>query len=152
MGYRVSAKVDYAVRAAASLAATQLSVPGGATMSRAEDLARDLAIPPRFLVNILSDLRRAGLVASQRGAQGGYLLARGAANVTVGEVVKAVDPELLPEQHSKALSELWNRVSDAVDTILDGVSLADLVLAGGFAAAPSRVPCRKEGIAGEPYL
>ncbi|HEY0400292.1 MAG TPA: Rrf2 family transcriptional regulator [Acidimicrobiia bacterium] len=131
MGYRVSAKVDYAVRAAASLAATQLSVPGGATMSRAEDLARDLAIPPRFLVNILSDLRRAGLVASQRGAQGGYLLARGAANVTVGEVVKAVDPELLPEQHSKAFSQLWNQVSVAVDTILDGVSLADLVLAGG---------------------
>jgi Rrf2 family protein len=121
MGYRVSAKVDYAVRAAASLAATQLSVPGGATMSRAEDLARDLAIPPRFLVNILSDLRRAGLVASQRGAQGGYLLARAAANVAVGEVVKAVDR----------------------------VSLADLVLAGGSGAAPSRVACRKEGIAGE---
>jgi Rrf2 family protein len=152
MGYRVSAKVDYAVRAAVSLAASQLSVPGGAAMSRAEDLARDLAIPPRFLVNGLSDLRRAGLVASQRGSQGGYLLARGAANVMVGEVVKAVDPELVPAQHSKALSELWNRVSVAVDTILDGVSLADLVLAGRFGPGPSRVAGRKEGIAGEPYL
>lgn len=131
MGYHVSAKVDYAVRAAVSLAATQLlSTPGGAPRSRAEDLARDLAIPPRFLVNILSDLRRAGLVTSQRGSQGGYLLARRAATVMVGDVVRAVDPELHAEEQSKPLSQLWNRVSASVDTILDGVSLADLVVAG----------------------
>jgi Rrf2 family protein len=99
-------------------------------VSRAEDLARDLAIPQPFLVNILSDLRRAGLVASQRGSQGGYLLARGAATVMVGDVVRAVDPELHTEERSKPLSQLWNRVSAAVDTILDGVSLADLVVAG----------------------
>jgi Rrf2 family protein len=131
MGYRVSAKVDYAVRAAVSLAAAQLlSAPGGPPRSRAEDLARELAIPPRFLVNILSDLRRAGLVVSHRGSQGGYLLSGRAATVMVGEVVRAVDPERHAEEQSKPVSQLWNRVSAAVDTILDGVSLADLVLAG----------------------
>jgi hypothetical protein len=67
-------------------------------------------------------------------------------------VVKAVEPELLPMEHSKALTQLWDRVSVAVDTILDGVSLADLVLAGGFGPAPSRVAGRNEGIAAEPYL
>ena len=131
MGYHVSAKVDYAVRVTASLAAAQLlSLPGGVPRSRAEDLARDLAIPHRFLVNILGDLRRAGLVAGHRGSQGGYLLNRRAATVTVGDVVRAVDPELPTEERSKPLSQLWDRVSAAVDTILDGVSLADLVVAG----------------------
>jgi Rrf2 family protein len=131
MGYHVSAKVDYAVRATVSLAAAQLrSLPGEAPRSRAEDLARDLAIPHRFLVNILGDLRRAGLVAGHRGSQGGYLLARGAATVLVGDVVRAVESELHAEERSKPLSQLWDRVSAAVDMILDGVSLADLVVAG----------------------
>lgn len=131
MGYHVPAKVDYAVRAAVSLAATQLrSAPSGSPRSRAEDLARDLAIPARFLVNILNDLRRAGLVASRRGSQGGYFLARRAATVMVGDVVRAVDPDLHAGDYGKPLGQLWNRVSDAVDTILDGVSLADLVVAG----------------------
>lgn len=124
MGYRVSAKVAYAVRVAASLAATQQS---SASLSRAEDLARDLSIPHRFLVNILNDLRRAGLVAGQRGFQGGYLLARPATTVMVGDVVRAVDPDLPLPDESKPFSQLWNQVSGAVDAILDGISLADLV-------------------------
>ena len=131
MGYRVSAKVDYALRVTVALAAAQLeSVAGEVRRSRAEDLARDLAVPHRFLVNILSDLRRAGLVASHRGSQGGYLLARRAATVMVGDVVRAVDPELPTEERSKPLGQLWDRVAAAVDAILDGVSLVDLVMAG----------------------
>lgn len=132
MGYRLSAKVDYAVRAAVSLAAAQdTRGSGGTLMSKAEDLPQDLAIPQRFLVNILSDLRRAGLVASQRGSLGGYLLARQADTVTVGDVVRAIDPAPSPPELSKPMCHLWDRVSAAVDTILDGVSLADLVVAGG---------------------
>jgi Rrf2 family protein len=131
MGYRLSAKVDYAVRAAVALAAAQISGgPGQRAMSRAEDLVRDLAIPPRYLGNILSELRRAGLVTSQRGSTGGYLLARRAGSVMVGDVVRAVDPELPRAEQNKSLGQLWDRVSVAVDTILDTVSLEDLVMAG----------------------
>ena len=67
---RVSAKVDYALRAMAELAAAP---PGFTT---AEQLASAQQIPPKFLESILSQLRSAGLVSSQRGAEGGYQLAR----------------------------------------------------------------------------
>lgn len=69
---RITAKVDYAVRAVAELAASPVPVVKG------ELLAERQAIPPKFLENILADLRRAGIVGSQRGAEGGYRLARAA--------------------------------------------------------------------------
>ncbi|HEV7865847.1 MAG TPA: Rrf2 family transcriptional regulator [Acidimicrobiia bacterium] len=148
MGYRLSAKVDYAVRVTVSLAAAQLAAPtSSADLTKAEDLARSLGIPPRFLVNVLSELRRAGLVASQRGTNGGYLLAQRAAAVMVGDVVRAIDPEPATGDRSKPLSQLWDSVSAAVDTILDGVSLADLVLIDASGSAG-----RKADNAGEPIL
>ncbi len=87
---KVSAKADYAVRAAAELAAAQ---DNGAPM-RAEAIATAQGIPQRFLENILSDLRHAGIVQSVRGAEGGHRLNRPANEVTVADVIRAVDGPL----------------------------------------------------------
>ena len=82
---RVSAKVDYALRAMLELAAA----PPGPV--KGERLAASQAIPPKFLENILIELRHGGLVASQRGAEGGYRLARPADAITVADVIRAVE-------------------------------------------------------------
>jgi len=86
---RVSAKADYALRAAAELAAAEGEGP-----VKGEQLARAQGIPPKFLENILLELRHAGLVQSQRGVEGGYWLARPAAEITLAEVIRAVEGPL----------------------------------------------------------
>jgi len=85
---RISARADYAVRAAAELAAA-----GGGPV-KGEALAAAQGIPPKFLENILGDLRHARLVRSQRGAEGGYWLARPADEITVADIVRAVEGPL----------------------------------------------------------
>ena len=85
---RITAKVDYAVRAVIEMAAA----PAGPV--KGEVLATRQSIPPKFLENILADLRRAGIVASQRGADGGYWLAVPADKVTVADVIRAVEGPL----------------------------------------------------------
>ena len=85
----VSAKVDYALRAAAELAAAEGQGP-----VKGEQLARTQAIPLKFLENILLELRHAGLVQSQRGVEGGYWLARPAAEITLADVIRAVEGPL----------------------------------------------------------
>ena len=85
---RVSAKTDYALRAMAELAAA----PPGPV--KGERLASSQEIPLKFLENILTELRRAELVASQRGAEGGYRLARPADEISLAEVIRAVDGPL----------------------------------------------------------
>ena len=82
---RVSAKVDYALRATIELAAAAPEQVKG------ERLAAAQAIPQKFLENILVDLRNGGLVASQRGADGGYRLARPAGEITVADVIRVVE-------------------------------------------------------------
>src|SRR2546428_11319139 len=82
---RVSAKADYALRAAIELAAT------GEGPVKGERIAQAQEMPLKFLENILGDLRHAGLVRSQRGVEGGYWLARPAEEITVAEVIRAVE-------------------------------------------------------------
>ena len=82
---RVSAKVDYALRAMAELAAAP---PG---LTTAEQLASAQHIPPKFLESILAQLRSGGLVASQRGADGGYQLARPAEEISIAEVIRELE-------------------------------------------------------------
>src|ERR687883_1482226 len=82
---RVSAKVDYALRACAELAAA------GAGPVKGERIAQAQEIPVKFLENILLDLKHAGLVASQRGAEGGYWLARAPEDVSLADVIRAVE-------------------------------------------------------------
>ncbi len=103
-------------------------------------MANDQGLPPRFLGAILADLRRAGLVASQRGAEGGYRLARKPEDITVAEVIRALDGPLAevrgfrPEATSYAgaaelLQEIWVAVRASLRSVLENVTLADV--AGG---------------------
>jgi Rrf2 family protein len=83
---RVSAKVDYAVRAGAELAAA-----AGAGPVKGDSIAQAQGIPLKFLENILLDLKHAGLVQSQRGAEGGYWLARSPEEISLADVIRAVE-------------------------------------------------------------
>ena len=86
---RISAKADYAVRATVELAAAPEGTP-----VKGDALARSQNIPQKFLENILGELRHAGLVESRRGQEGGYWLARPPADVTVADVMRAVEGPL----------------------------------------------------------
>jgi len=129
---RVSAKVDYALRAMAELAAA----PPGPV--KGERLATAQSIPPKFLENILLELRHAGLVASQRGAEGGYRLARPATEITVADVIRAVEGPIAsvrgarPEETAytgpaTALRDVWIELRTAMRGVLEQTTLADLV-------------------------
>jgi Rrf2 family protein len=129
---RITAKVDYAVRAATEMAAA----PGGPV--KGEVIARNQGIPAKFLENILADLRRSGLVASQRGADGGYRLARPAAEVSVADIIRAVEGPLAdvhgtpPEEVVYAgaathLQQVWVATRAALRSILEQVTVADIV-------------------------
>jgi Rrf2 family protein len=130
---RVSAKVDYAVRAA-----IELAVAAGEGPVKGERIATAQAIPPKFLENILLDLRHAGLVASQRGIEGGYWLARPPEEITVADVIRAVEgpiasvrgvrpDELEYTGSAEPLREVWLDLRTALRGVLEHVTLADLV-------------------------
>ena len=129
---RITAKVDYAVRAMAEMAAG----PEGPV--KGDALAGRQGIPPKFLENILADLRRAGLVRSQRGAEGGYWLAHPPADITVADVIRAVEGPLAdvhgtpPEEVSYPgaavhLPRVWIATRAALRTVLETVTVADVV-------------------------
>ena len=90
---RISARTDYAIRAVAHIAA-QMAVHGEDVPVKADDIARAQDIPPKYLLDILRDLRAAHLLRSQRGADGGYLLARPPRQMTLGDVIRALDGPL----------------------------------------------------------
>jgi len=138
---RISAKADYAVRAAVELAAAGDRTVKGETLAQAQE------IPLRFLENILAELRHAGLVRSQRGSEGGYALARPAAEITVADVIRAVEGPLAsvrgerPESVAYAgaaepLSRVWIAVRANLRGVVEHVTLAD-VAAGQLPAVVS---------------
>jgi Rrf2 family protein len=145
---RISAKADYAVRVAAELA----SHPPGQPV-KGEALAHAQDAPLKFLENILGALRTAGIVASRRGAEGGYLLARAPSDVTVADVIRAVDgplgavrgepPESL-DYHGPAtrLVDVWIAARASLRQVLEHVTLADL--------AAGRLPAKIEKLATAP--
>lgn len=104
----------------------------GRTLTRLEDLAQREAVSGNFLVQILNDLRRAGLIESRRGKAGGYLLARNADLITLRQVVEAVDPALLQcsasqgGESGQAVKRAWTEVSEALQKSLDAVTLESL--------------------------
>ena len=127
---RTTAKADYAVRAAIELAAA-------GELVTADHIAQAQAIPVNFLENILRDLRRGGIVDSRRGQQGGYTLARPAAEISVADVIRAVEgplanvrghpPEDLEYDGSAAkLRDVWVALRASVRSVLERVTLADL--------------------------
>jgi Rrf2 family protein len=129
---RVSAKTDYALRAAVELAAAPEGTP-----VKGERLATSQSIPLRFLENILLQLRHAGIVESRRGAEGGYRLARPAAEISLADVIRAIDgplagvsgqrPETLDfKGRSEPLREVWVAVRASLRGVLENVTLADV--------------------------
>src|SRR5918911_1025235 len=129
---RVSAKVDYAVRAGAELAAAA----GGGPV-KGERIAQAQEIPLKFLENILLDLKHAGLVHSQRGVEGGYWLARDPREISLAEIIRAVEGPIAnvrgmrPEQvayegAAESLRDVWIAVRANLRAVLESVSLADL--------------------------
>lgn len=129
---QISARGDYAVRAALSLAQAY-----PALMS-AQAIAQEQDMPRKFLEAVLADLRRAGVVRAQRGAEGGYTLSHPPRDVAIGQIIRAVDGPLAgvrglrPEETqytgaAENLPNLWVAVRAAVREVLDEVSLADLI-------------------------
>jgi Rrf2 family protein len=129
---RVTAKTDYAVRAAAELAAS----PGGPI--KGEHLADSQDIPLQFLEHILLDLKHAGIVRARRGAKGGYWLAKPAEDVSIAEVIRAVEgpiahvqsapPESITYKGSaEQLQTVWIAVRASLRSVLENISLAELV-------------------------
>ena len=134
---RVSAKVDYALRATAELAAAQLETDQAGPI-KGERLAASQQIPLNFLENILLELRRSGIVASQRGAEGGYWLAKPPAEVSLADVIRAVEGPIATVRGSRpeevdyvgaaaALREVWIELRTSMRAVLEETSLADLV-------------------------
>jgi Rrf2 family protein len=128
----ITAKAEYAMRALLTLAAED----GGPLT--ADRLAAAQSLPVKFLENILVDLRRGGLVRSQRGAEGGYRLARPAKEITPADVLRLMDGPLAdvrgvrpeaanydgPAEH---LQEVWVAARASLRSVLDNVTLADIV-------------------------
>jgi Rrf2 family protein len=130
---KISQKLEYACRALAQLAKHH----DGRTLTRLEDLAQREAVSGNFLVQILNDLRRAGLVDSRRGKSGGYLLAREPDTITLRQVVDAVDPSVLQcvvsreGESGQAVRHAWEEVSSSLQQALDRVTLETLASNAG---------------------
>lgn len=139
---RVSAKADYAVRAAVELAVSPQGEPvNGDTIAAAQE------IPIRFLESILSEMRKQGLVRSRRGDDGGYWLAKPAGEITIGEVIRSVEGPLAsvrgdpPDElaylgAAEPLQGVWVALRANIRSVLDRVTLGDVV--GGALPEPVR--------------
>ena len=136
---RITAKVDYAVRAATELAA-HASAHGARAPMKGEAIARAQNMPVRFLESILAELRRSGIVGSQRGSDGGYWLARPAREVSVADLIRAVEgpladvhgtppEEVAYEGAAVELQRVWIATRVALREVLEATTLADI--AGG---------------------
>jgi len=135
---QISAKTDYAIRALLNLAAHEPE------LVKVDTIVREQGLPRKFVEAILGELRRAQLVRSQRGAEGGYALAKPASEITLGAVIRAVDGPLAevrglrPHETTYAgvaehLPEVWIAVRASLRRVLDEVTLAH-VLAGKLPA------------------
>lgn len=143
----ISARVDYAMRALVVLASSEQD------RVSCEAIADAQQIPTRFLEGILNQLRRAGIVVSRRGNEGGYLLARPAKDVSVADVIRALDGPLAevrgmrPEQSEykgpvEPLQTVWVAARASLRGVLEHVTVADI--------ATGRLPRKVERLAGSP--
>lgn len=129
---RVTAKADYAVRATVELAGASADAP-----RKVDDVAQAQGIPLSFLENILTQMRSAGIVRSQRGPEGGYWLAHPAAEVTLADVIRAVEGPLVgvrgqrPEEvayggSAASLQQVWVALRANLRKVLERVTVADV--------------------------
>ena len=150
---RISAKADYAVRAAVELAAAQMADADGDKPVKAERIATTQDVSVNFLENILGELRHAGIVRSQRGAEGGFRLAKAADQITVADVIRAVEGPLAsvrggpPEDAAyrgaaTTLPRVWIAVRANLRAVVEHVTLADV--------AAGRLPAKIDRLAEDP--
>ena len=127
---KLSHKLEYACRVLAQLGLTF----GQGKLSHIETLAASEAIPANYLVQILNELRGAGLIVSKRGKQGGYALARSPRKIALIEIVEAVDGELLERSfedsgHSGArVASIWSDVGECFEDKLRAYTLDDFIV------------------------
>jgi Rrf2 family protein len=137
---KISAKTEYACIAVLELAGRY----GSGEPARVRDIAGAHAIPPRFLVQILLQLKAAGLVNSVRGAAGGYQLIRSPEEVTLGAVMSAMEGRAEPPDweagggtpQTHALRSVWREAAEVQRELLEGVTLADLLERAADTAEP----------------
>src|SRR6516162_3245162 len=126
---KLSVKSDYAARAVLGLARHYAT---GAAL-RVEDLAAEQGIPSNYLVQILIELKAQGIARSLRGKEGGYLLARPPAEITLGDVLRAVHgtvfdtPALADPECPAELRRAWHRLKETMERAADGVTFQKLV-------------------------
>jgi Rrf2 family protein len=144
----ISAKAEYAICAAVALGASEGDAP-----VKGQWLARSQHIPTKFLETIMGDLRKAGIVSSQRGAVGGYWLSRPASEITLADVIRAVDGPLAnvrgarPEKVTyegvtESLGDVWIAVRASLRSVLEAVTLDDV--------AKGRLPAKVARLARDP--
>ena len=121
----ISVKAEYALEAILDLSTHNRGEP-----VRIADIAKRQQIPQKFLEGILNTLKRGGFVASRRGSEGGYLLARPAESITVGDVLRFIEGgrHAAPSRRhpDTPFNELWRRVDDAVSAVVDTTTFAEL--------------------------
>jgi Rrf2 family transcriptional regulator, cysteine metabolism repressor len=123
----ISVKGEYALQAIFDLAAHS-----GPEPVKIAEIARRQKIPQKFLELILASLKQGGFVESRRGAEGGYMLARRAESISVGDVLHFVEGRQeerarLRKQANSPFSDLWERADFAIDSVLDSATFAQLV-------------------------
>jgi Rrf2 family protein len=127
---KISAKVDYACRVLAEMA----RLHGTHEFSQVEHLAKAEAIPANFLAQILCELRESGLITSKRGFQGGYALARPPDQITLFDIMKAIDGELVEFVSSdqgrtgRRMREVWTELRGVVEEKTRECTLDSLVV------------------------
>ncbi len=127
----ISVKSEYALKAVFDLSAQYLGFgPTASAMPpvKIAEIAKRQRIPQKFLELILAGLKQNGFVDSRRGAEGGYLLARSPDNITVGEVLRAVEniKSASLGRSDDPFADIWDRVDSAVSDVLDQTSFAEL--------------------------
>jgi Rrf2 family transcriptional regulator, cysteine metabolism repressor len=126
---KLSVKSDYAARAVLGLAR---HYSGGAAL-RVEDLAAEQAIPGNYLIQILIELKAQGIVRSLRGKEGGYLLAKPPAEITLGDVLRAVHgavfdtPALSDQECPPELRRAWKRLKETLEGAADAITFQRLL-------------------------
>jgi Rrf2 family transcriptional regulator, cysteine metabolism repressor len=129
---KFSLKLENACRVMIQLAGAY----DGRRVSRVEDLAQREHVSPSFMLQILNELRRAGMVVSKRGKFGGYMLARPPAEITLREIVVAIDGSTLETdvrrdgESAARLAAAWREIAASIDELLAATSVADLAARG----------------------
>jgi Rrf2 family protein len=125
---KISQKLEYACRALAQLAKAY----DGKSLTRLDELAQREAVSANFLVQILNDLRRGGIIDSRRGASGGYTLSRPAENINLRQIVEAVEPSQLQNtaldqgESGTAVQRAWETISTQLASSLEDITLESL--------------------------